>query len=187
MPNKLLRILGKLEESELINMVLYPLLEIIHPGRLEFTHSTNEAGRDIISYGKSIIDRDDILCVQVKANNVSYGSQFQTKVVAPAELAKKEGVTLQNGTQIFPNEVWFITSTPFPSSKRILVADTLKELERKNIKFIPGEELCQLIIEKMPNLATQLLEYNNNNIISIISEFSKHSDGIAFNLDPQKK
>jgi len=122
-----------------------------------------------------------------KAKKVSYGSNFQTTVVSQVKTAKTEGVTLPNGTKVFPHEVWFVTSTPFPSNKRLLVADTLKKLESENIKFIAGEELCQLLIETMPDLVTKLFAFTNSNVLSIISDFSKHADGVAFNLDPRKK
>lgn len=179
--------ISKLEEDFLVNKLICPLLEIIHPGRIEFTHSSNEAGRDIISFGKDALGRDDILCIQAKANKVTYGAQFNGIVTNPAQMAKTEGVVLANGQKVHPNEVWFVTSSPFPANKRVIVADTLKKLEQDNIKFIPGEEFTELVFKHLRDIARKLLAYSDGNIIEIISEFSQHSDGIAFNLPQTRK
>jgi hypothetical protein len=129
----------QLEEEDLTNDVLIPLIKKLSPGRIEYTHSANEAGRDLVSFGKDNLNREHILCVQVKADKVSYGAKFQEIVVSPTLAAKKEGVTLENGAKSIPNEVWFMTSAPFPEQSRRQISGTLKDLYRKNIKFIPGE------------------------------------------------
>lgn len=181
--NKLLKALTQMEEYALINEVIIPLLKELHPGRVEYTHSAIEAGRDLVSFGKDILNRQHILCVQVKANKVTYGAQFQGLVVNPSNMAKTQGVTTDNGCHCIPNEVWYITSSPFPEQERRQVAETLQNLERNNIKFIAGEELCDILTKNLPDLTKKLCKYANKEIVNLISILSRHTEGLAFEMD----
>lgn len=181
--NKLLKALTQMEEYALVNEVVCPLIKKLHPGKIEYTHSANEAGRDIISFGKDTLKRQNILCVQVKANKITYGAQFQGIVVNPSKMAKTEGVTIENGTSCIPNEIWYITSSPFPEQERRQISETLKDLERNNIKFIAGEELSELLTLNLPDLAKELCKYANKEIVNLISILSRHTEGIAFEMD----
>lgn len=181
--NKLQKALMQLEEKDLTHDVIIPLIRKLHPGRIEYTHSANEAGRDIVSFGKDSLKRQHILCIQIKANKVSYGAQFQGIVVNPTRMAKVEGVTTENGSKSIPNEIWFITSTPFPEQQRRQVSETLKDLEKNGIKFIPGEELCDLITDNLPDLANELCKYSDKEIVNFLSDLSRHKEGIAFEMD----
>lgn len=173
----------QLEEKDLTHDVLIPLINKLHPGRIEYTHSAIEAGRDLVSFGKDNLNRPHILCVQVKADKVTYGSKFQEIVVSPTLTAKKEGVTLDDGSKSIPNEVWFITSASFPEQNRRQVSDTLIDLAKNNIKFIAGEELSDLVQNSIPKVATKICKYANKEIIDLISALSKNSDGIAFEMN----
>lgn len=180
---KLLKALIQMEEQDLTSNVIIPLLEKVHPGRVEYTHSPIEAGRDIVSFGKDSLKRQHILCVQIKANKVTYGAQFQGIVVNPSKMAKMEGVTTENGTQCIPHEIWYITSSPFPEQERRQISGTLKDLEKNNIKFIAGEELCDIVSDNLPVLAQELCKYANKEVVDLISFLSKHTEGIAFEMD----
>ncbi len=173
----------QLEETALTHDVINPLIEYLHPGRIEYTHSSIEAGRDIVSFGVDSIKRQHILCVQIKADKVTYGAQFQGIVVNPTKMAKMEGVTLENGNKCIPNEVWFITSTPFPEQQRRQISETLNDLERNNIKFIAGEELSSLISSSLPELAKSICKYADKEVVDLISALSRHSDGSAFEMN----
>ena len=136
---KVLKGLEGLEEEELTQEVIQPLIEVLHPGRIEYTHSPTEAGRDLVSYGRDCLNRPHILCVQVKAVKLSFGASAFNSVVSQAESALKILVTLENGETSYPNEVWIITSHPFPEQKRRQLIGYLNELSRKGIKVIPGD------------------------------------------------
>lgn len=172
--------ISALKEKELTLEILIPLVEKLHPGRTEYTHSTMEAGRDIVSFGKDYLGRQHILCIQAKAIRISYGASSFQEVVNAAQFAKNEGVTSQDGNIILPDEVWIITSQVFPEPQRKLVANNLKELNNKGIKLIALDELCPLIIEHIPDIATKLSKYTDSSVTQLISAFSKHSDSRAF-------
>jgi len=76
-----------------------PLIEKIHPGKIEYTHSANEAGRDLVSFGSDSLNRSHILCIQVKAKQISYGASFG-KVQETTKLAKEVGITIENGSPL---------------------------------------------------------------------------------------
>jgi len=180
----LLAALGSLEEEHLSAQIIRPVLEKLHPGRLEYTHSGDEAGRDLISFGRDPLlpSRGHIFCVQVKARRISHGAASFGEVAAVAITAKTEGVTRENGERCIPNEVWFVTSHAFPEQKRRQVADTLQQLQRQNIKFIAGEELCAILRDQLPDLAATLLTKCSVEIMHFVSSLSKHHEGRAFGL-----
>ena len=180
---KLQKELMQLEEIVLTREVINPLIEKLHPGRIEYTHSSIESGRDIVSFGTDSINRSHVLCVQIKADKVTYGAQFHRIVVSPTKMAKMEGVTLENGNKCAPNEVWFITSAPFPEQQRRQVSETLNDLEKNNIKFIAGEELSNLIIKTIPDIAKKICRYADKEIVDFMSLLSMNNDGIAFEMN----
>ena len=65
---KLIEFIQKLTEEELTNEIIIPLIEKIHPGKIEYTHSANEAGRDLVSFGSDLLNRPHILCAQIRLN-----------------------------------------------------------------------------------------------------------------------
>src|ERR1035441_9160106 len=71
----LAKALTALAEDDLTSQVISPLVNVLHPGRIEYTHSPVEAGRDIVSYGHDALGRQHILCVQVKARPISHGAK----------------------------------------------------------------------------------------------------------------
>lgn len=177
-----LEALMTLEETELTARVIRPLIEHLHPGRLEYTHSPEEAGRDLVSFGRDALGRRHILCVQVKARPISHGANSIGQVAHVATVAKTQGVTMQNGETCFPNEVWFLTSFPFPEQKRRQVSDTLATLDRRSIKFISGEELSSLLRDRLPELASALVKHTHPNLIDFVSRLSKHRESRVFGL-----
>ena len=185
--DSLLTALMALEEPELTSQVIRPLIEALHPGRIEYTHSPVEAGRDLVSLGRDALGRTHTLCVQVKARPISYGARAFAEVTNVASLARTEGVTRENGEVCIPNEVWFITSHPFRSKSDAEVSFTLQSLDRNNIKFISGDELGLLVIKNTPALASQITRHSSIEAIEFISLLSKHHEGRAFgfSLDRQ--
>src|SRR5437868_11682198 len=103
---RLSQALSELDEVQFTTDVLMPLIEVLHPGRIEYTHSPIEAGRDLVSFGRDLIDRSHILCVQVKAIPLSYGAPAFTSAANAAQGALKIMVTRENGESAYPNEVW---------------------------------------------------------------------------------
>lgn len=168
-----------LEEQEVIDKLVFPLIMKIHPGKIEYTHSANEAGKDIISFGIDNLGRKHVLCVQVKADKVSYGAPFIGQVSDPCKLAKNEGVTLESGEKVIPNEVWFITTSHFSEPQRKQVAGTLSKLEAENIKFIAGDELCNLAIQHIEEKVKNLCAYTNETA-SLIQQFTRYPEGVLF-------
>lgn len=178
----ILRALIALGEEELTGRVVIPFIEAVHPGRIEYTHSPDEAGRDIISFGRDLLGRLHILCVQVKARPISRGARDFGEVREVSTSAKLQGVTREDGNLCIPNEVWYLTSYPFPEWKRRQVSGILQDMTQKNAKFISGEEFSLLIRERIPQVASALVVSTHPHLVDFLSALSKHTDGRAFGL-----
>jgi len=176
----LLQAISELDEKQLTLDIVIPLIEKTHPGRIEYTHSPNEAGRDIVSFGTDLLNRPHILCVQVKAKQISYAAAAFGKITSTARTAKEVGVVTETGQTCYPHEVWFITSHPFPEQKRRQVAGSIEALERDNIKFVSGEEICKLMMEHLPDIAAGVSKCYSPEIMVLISSLFKHREGRAF-------
>jgi hypothetical protein len=174
--------LSKRKEKELTNSVVVPLLEVLHPGRVEYTHSAIESGRDLVSFGKDMLGRPHILCVQVKASRISYAAKNFGQLFSIASVARDAGVTVQDGNTILPHEVWIISSKSFAEQERRQVDSILKKMTQNNIKIIALDELCGLLIEHLPRLAARLSQYVDTKAADLITLFSRHRESRAFGL-----
>jgi energy-coupling factor transporter ATP-binding protein EcfA2 len=177
--------ISKLDEKNFTREIVIPLIEKVHPGEIEYTHSPIEVGRDIVSYGQDFIDRPHILCVQVKTK-ISYGAESIGRLKNVATVAKDEGVILSNGSKVYPNEVWILSSKPFTDKDRRQVKGILTDLDRKNIKIIALDELIKLLVEHAPDLLTIYSKFNDVNIANLIAKFSIHHESRAFGFIKDK-
>jgi len=174
--------ISSFQEQKLTSTIIIPLIESIHQGTIEYTHSNNESGRDIVSFGKDLIGRSHILCVQVKAIKISYGAAKFKSITDSAITAKDQGVITQSGNKVFPNEVWLISSKTFVDSERRQVSDSIENLEKKNIKIIALDELCNLLKEKAPHIIKTLSIVSNNSIEKLMT----HKESRVFKFDYDK-
>ncbi len=176
-----------MSEEELTRNIILPLINAIHIGKIEYTHSAIEAGRDIISFGKDILGREKTLCIQVKSDKISYSATKFGLLKAQAMTAKESGVVLENGTKVFPNEVWIVSSKSFVEPDRRQVEDILVSLEKNNIKIIALDELAKLVIKKIPDVARKYSKIGNEEASRLISELSTHTESRAFGFSLDKE
>lgn len=179
--------LQSMSEEEFTQSVVIPLISELHPGKIEYTHSSIEAGRDIISYGIDSLGRESILCIQVKSNKISYSPSKFGELKYQAITAKESGVILENGAKLFPNEVWVVSAKPFNEPTRRQVVDSLLELEKKNIKIIALDELAKLLIKKLPSISSKFSKIINKEASLLISELSTHMESRAFGFPVDKE
>ena len=81
--------LAELSEEDLTALVIRPLVEKLRKGRVEYTHSSIEAGRDVVSFSVDDLGRLDVLCIQVKAARISYAPDPFIALYRVAEAARK--------------------------------------------------------------------------------------------------
>jgi hypothetical protein len=96
----LLEQLQKLSEPIFTKEVVIPLLAKILNGRVEYTHSATEAGRDLVIFAQDQFGYDKIYCAQVKVTPISYGAAAFGAIVNTLKTAKREGVTLSTGSRL---------------------------------------------------------------------------------------
>lgn len=178
--------MAELKERELTQQLLMPLIAKVHPGRVEYTHSGLEAGRDVVSFGTDSLGRGHILCVQAKAVAIPTGAEFAA-LAATLGQARTEGVTTETGVRVFPHEVWLVSSQPFPEQRRRQVADSIQKLERESIKLVAGEELCALLAEHLHDEVASLISAPDPALISIIASLDIHGEARAFGLAHEKR
>lgn len=146
-------------EEDFTKRVVMPFISRVHPGTIEYTHSSRERGRDLVSFGKdSALERRHVLCVQVKAQPISSGASSFEHMAAQARHARKNGVTFDDGGKALPDEVWIVCAHPFSEEKRNMVDGSIQEFHLLNIKLVAGDELCRLLTEKTPDLAEELIK-----------------------------
>jgi energy-coupling factor transporter ATP-binding protein EcfA2 len=174
--------IAKLSEPELREQILIPLLAKLHGERVEHTHSSNEAGRDLVSFGKDYLGRPHILALQAKSKKISFGAAAFGALVNVATVAKNEGVTLENGQKVKPDELWYVSSQPFPEQNRKQVADIIRGLQEKNIKIIGGDELTSIFIKELPDLATELSKPGDHSAIRTVTTLLANPEAKAFGL-----
>ncbi|MFO1457813.1 MAG: NACHT domain-containing protein [Verrucomicrobiota bacterium] len=179
--------IAKLDEKSLTQDLLIPLVQLIHPGRTEYTHSATEAGRDVVSFGKDSLGRHHLVLVQAKSAKVSFGAEKFGGLYQTALIARKQGITTESGQKLIPHEVWLMVPFPFPENERRQVADVLSEMERESIKLIAGDELCCLIAEKIPEAASQYLSEDGNRTAALAAKLGLHSESRAFGLSADRK
>ena len=142
--------ISTLDEKTFTESIVIPFIEKIHPGKIEYTHSSIEGGRDIVSFGLDSLDRSHILCIQVKSSKISFGASSFGNLSNVATVAKETGVILYDGRKAFPDGVWIVSSNSFPEHKRRQVKDLLEGLSKKNIKIIALDELSKLLQKHIP-------------------------------------
>ncbi len=185
--NRLLEGLRRLSEEELTTEVILPLIAKLHPGRIEYTHSSIEAGRDLVSFGQGCSGRPHILVVQVKSAKLSFGAEAFGGIMAVLQVSKLQGVTTENGIVCHPHEVWLITSQPFTEPERRQVSGPLESLSRQSILVIGGDELASSVNDHLPEVASWLADYSHQNIAGLIALLSKHNESRAFGLSHDRR
>lgn len=178
----LLKALQRMQEEQFTEDVVIPFVKAVHPGLVEYVHSALEAGRDILSIGRDEIGREDVLCVQVKVTAVSFAAGEFQKLVDTARAAKEIEVSSPNGRKSPVGRVWVVNSQPFPEHKRRQVLEMIEGIERTNIKFIAGDELCSMLIERTPGLAASILKARTPDAMNVTRLLAMHHEAAAFGL-----
>jgi hypothetical protein len=182
MYDELKQTIMRMDEEGFTRTIVQPLLERLHPGPIEYTHSALEAGRDLVSYGEDSLGRKHVLCVQVKATPFSFSvGEFQ-RIADTARGARTQGVTMPSGATVRPGEVWVVNSHPFTEQKRRQVSDLLGALADDNIKVVALDELTRLLIDNLPEKAASLSHHTNAEAARLAAQLSIHSEGRAFGL-----
>lgn len=174
--------ISTLDEKAFTESIVIPFIEKIHPGKIEYTHSSIEGGRDIVSFGLDSLDRSHILCIQVKSSKISFGASSFGNLSNVATVAKETGVILYDGRKAFPDEVWIVSSNSFPEHKRRQVKDLLEGLSKKNIKIIALDELSKLLQKHIPYIVSKYSKQKDERIIKLINKLSMHAESRAFGL-----
>ena len=178
--------IGKLTIADLTAQVVEPLVGCLHPGRIEYGRHNLETGRLILSFGQDTLRRPNVLCVLATViKPLASGKPF-SDLLAAARTAKRSGVPRENGAVCLPDEVWVVTCHSWEHQDRQLVSHALKELTRENIKLVAGRELCGLLMDHLPKIASQLSKYSSAEVVGLISALSKHSEGRAFGFSADR-
>ena len=155
-PGRLIKILQQLPEETLTQTVISPLLkQMYEDSSVEYTHGPLEAGRDlIVSTAHRSLKESYIICIQVKNEKLSIGATTGPysvhSVKNQIQAAKDTGVTTISGNTIWPNEIWLITSYPFPDPRRRQVREILSDISKMNGHVVDGNQTIQRGLKLQP-------------------------------------
>jgi len=153
--------LTSLQENELSQSVLVPLLKEVYSARVEFTGGVYEKGRDIIIYKKDELGELEPIAVQVKKISPSANSQsrsFQQLLNQLSQAKDEPIIDPETSFEVDVKKVIFIT----PFLLELKVIDThkgaFKKAKLEGITIIDGFKLIGLLKAKAPFLFNSLLE-----------------------------
>lgn len=180
--------LAALPEQVFTRRIVIPLLQAMDPsGRVEETHGSNEAGRDVVQYTTDpVLGRPLVRCVQVKSHAVSTGSTagFATmsSILNQVTAARRTGVCWPNANYTKADEVWVVNSHPMSDSKRRAFRELLEDMKEEGGKYIDGTEVVGLIKRHCPELLKELTNLAAPELVRIIATLSLHEESRAFGL-----
>ena len=153
--------LVSLQENELSQTVLVPLLKEVYGARVEFTGGLYEKGRDIVIYKKDELGELEPIAVQVKKISPSANSQSRSFQQLLNQLSQAQDETIidpETSHEIAIKKVLFIT--PYLLEQKVI--DTHRGAFSKarliGITIVDGFKLITLLKEKAPFLLNSLLE-----------------------------
>ena len=149
-PNEKKEILKNLNEKELRQDLIIPLLSKMgYIAPIEY-HGSKEKGKDIICFEYDRLNEQRFLAVVAKSDNLtgnaSTNSGLMTVVNQVQQAFDSPYEDLFNMRQVFINEVWVMTSGRIVSGAQESVINTLRKNNLdKQIRFIGDDRLIQLI------------------------------------------
>lgn len=172
--------LCELNNEDLIEEVISPLLQVIHHGTFEFVSISTDHGRAVLSTGHDYLKRPHVLCVQPIAEGSLRKIDDLKALFTQAQEWKASEITRPVGTKCLIDELWFLSPYQPTSDQLSNFSALVRALSRQGIKFIWGDELCSLLTSNVPNVAARLSKYATPQVMSLISSLSKHNEGRAF-------
>jgi len=149
-PNEKKEILKDLNEQELRQDLLIPLLSKMgYIAPIEY-HGTNEKGKDIICFEYDRLREQRFLAVVAKTGNLTgnaaTNSGLMNVVTQVQQAFDNPYEDLYNMRQVFINEVWVVTTGKIVSGAQESVINTLRKTNLdKQIRIIGDDRLIQLI------------------------------------------
>ncbi|HET8860835.1 hypothetical protein [Marivirga sp.] len=149
-PNEKKEILKNLNEKDLRQELIIPLLSKMgYIAPIEY-HGTNEKGKDIICFEYDRLNEQRFLAVVAKTGNLTGNAATSAglmNVVTQVQQAFDNPYEdLYNMRQVYINEVWVVTSGKIVSGAQESVVNTLRKTNLdKQIRIIGDDRLIQLI------------------------------------------
>ncbi|HBB89043.1 MAG TPA: hypothetical protein DC047_15670 [Blastocatellia bacterium] len=181
----LLDSISRLNEDELMSEVIVPLVAVLHPGKIDYVSSSNDANAILISYGIDRIKKSHILGVQVKPLSTSVNGTELSEAASSIRSIRTSGLALRSG-RTFVNEAWLVTPYQFEDTDKKRLANNLRDLDRENVRLVSGDELIDLLRENLPDVASRLSKYSSPEIIGLVSALARHTEGRAFGFSTDR-
>ena len=149
-PNEKKEILKNLNEKDLRQDLIIPLLSKMgYIAPIEY-HGTNEKGKDIVCFEYDRLNEQRFLAVVAKTGNLTGNAATSAglmNVVTQVQQAFDNPYEdLYNMRQVYINEVWVVTSGKIVSGAQESVINTLRKTNLdKQIRIIGDDRLIQLI------------------------------------------
>lgn len=156
---ELQRKLCEMPENDFSSQVLVPFLSSMGYGKVEFFGGTDEEGKDVIGWKRDETGRRPWLGVmQVKKFKLSRraaDTRSFSEVINQLCMCVEKALPNADGGSYLPNVVYLVT--PYNIDTKVLGSRIERVAQLKGrISILEGIELCELLIEKIPDVIDRL-------------------------------
>jgi len=175
--DKNLKFLTSLNEDELCELVVLPLLEALDYKEIRYLHGSLELGKDIVCRKNHAIDGNVYTGFVVKSIKVD-GTVTSSRSLRGIHFQIKQSLTSPfldpfDGKEIHLDKVYFLTSHPISQSAILSLKHELDNRE-KDVSFIDGRKLLTLIQTNLPDLLVSIPNSENRYMRMLFQKFSKN-------------
>jgi len=153
----------KMTEAEFTKEVLIPLFENMNYYKVEYHGGRNEGGKDIIAWRTDEIGDVHLTVAQVKKLRLSAkveDSRSFSGLITQLCQANEKTVPSLDGNEYLPSSIYFIT--PYAVTARVMTSRFEKYRELRNVRIIDGKRIAELLVKKLPKLASDIIGTSGN-------------------------
>jgi hypothetical protein len=179
--------LSVVDMTYLLEAVLSPLAEVLHPGHSQVAQvaSAGEAS-GLISTGFNALKRPDVLYIHpFRAQEID--SELTTHLERIVSDLNSEGVVDANGRRYHPDEVWFLLTKKTDSLSIARLSMLSSSYTRGRANVVTVGELSTLLVDSLPAVATRLARYSSPDVLTFMSTLGRHTEARAFGLSNDRQ
>lgn len=155
MHNSNLQTLQSLQEDELTELVIIPLLQKLGFDDIDYTHGVLERGKDIVFTRRDPLSDPKYIGATVKAHkldgNVQSSRSMSAVYYQVRQAIDSPFVIPRNGRRVILSEIYVITSHPISQQAIQSISASLVR-DGSRVTFIDGSKLLSLVEKHLPDI-----------------------------------
>ncbi len=164
-----LKLLQSFPERLLIEKIIIPLFIKLGYHTVDYSHGSDEKGKDLIMWKDNETDEIELTVVQVKKlqpSGSATGNNSFSSLINQLQQCCEKSIPYKDGLRHFPEKVYFIT--PFEVNAHSLESRFEGYQQLRRVKIIDGPKIVSLIEKYLPdilvNLASPLLKIHKSTL-----------------------